>query len=529
MPKSNQIKKNHNGKAYLPLVLVVLDGWGISAKQEGNAIAQAKLPNYRHFLSTYQNTRLQASGRAVGLPADQSGNSEAGHMNIGAGRVVEQDGVTISRSISNGTFFKNPALIQAAEHADRYKSNVHIMSLLSDGQSPHADNDHLLALISFFQNKTKQNIYLHIFTDGRDSPMFSALKILDKYKTTFSSPRVKIATVMGRFYAMDRRRAWDRTKAAYEAMTRGKGIKAKNAVEGINAAYNRGESDEYIAPTVICKKGKPCATIGKNDTLVFSSLRSDRARQLTKVFAQEDFTKNNPNSFARPKKIANLFFVGLTDFGPDLDNVLTAFPGIDIPDTIVSVLRNYKQMYIAEREKYAHVTYFFNGGYDHAIVGETRVTVASKKIKRYDQYPQMSTSDIASRIVRAVKVENYNIVVANFAGPDMVGHTANLEAAIKAVEYIDAALGKISQTVLSKGGTLIITADHGNVEEMLNTSTQEVVTEHSTNPVPFIVVSNKLKSKLRNGGKLGDIAPTILDILHIKKPKLMTGRSLIKK
>lgn len=514
-------------KKNTPLFLLILDGWGIWKEKRGNAIALAKTPVISGLTKKYPNTLLQASAKFVGLPNGQPGNSEAGHMNIGAGRVVEQDAVIISKSINNGTFFKNPAFLQAAHHATENNSNIHLMGLLSDGSSPHSDIDHLLSLITFFTSRTKQKIYLHLFTDGRDSPPFAALKILSQYKSVFNSERVKIATIMGRFYAMDRKKSWPRTKLAFETLVKGKGYLSKSAVEAVSHAYNRGESDEFIKPSVIVGKNqKPVGSISSNDTLVFFNLRSDRARQLTKVFAQPNFTKKNKDSFTLSRKINNLLFVALTDFGPDLEGVLTAYPGMDVPDTLPSALRGLRQCYIAETEKYAHVTYFLNGGYDHPVSGESWINIPSKNVDSYADKPEMSTNELTKRVLTDLKKDRYDFVLMNFASPDMVGHTGNLQAGIKAVEIVDTAVGKIVEAVLSKKGTILITADHGNIEEMINLKTDEIDTEHSINPVPFIFINHR-SYRLRKNGKLANIAPTILDILKIKKPKLMNEESLI--
>lgn len=510
------------------MVLMILDGWGLSSEATGNAIALAKTPNINNYFKKYSNTTINASGEYVGLPKNQPGNSEAGHMNIGAGRVVEQDDVIISKSINNGTFFKNPALLQVAKQAKTNNSDIHLMGLICDVTSPHSDMDHLLSLLSFFVNKTKQKIYLHLFTDGRDSPRFAALKILNHYHKVFNSPQVQVASVMGRFYAMDRKKAWDRTKLAYEAMTLGQGQTARSAEDAVSQAYNRGESDEFILPTVIVdEQNKPVSVIGDDDVVVFFNLRSDRARQLSKAFVQPNFEKKNPNSFVRANTIKNLLFVALTDFGPDLDSILTAFPSADLMGSLVSAMSDYRQLYIAESEKYAHVTYFFNGGYDRAIVGEKRVNIASQLVPTYDLKPAMSAREITKYVTKALNKKEYDFVVLNFANLDMIGHTGNLQAAIKAVEVIDECLGAIIKTVLKKKGTAVITADHGNVEDMINLKTGEVETEHSCNKVPFILINDQEKYKLKNNGSLCNVAPTILDILGIQKPSEMTADSLI--
>lgn len=525
MPK---ISLNINQKQG-PVVLVVLDGWGLSREVTGNAVALAKLPVMTGLLKKYPNTKLHASGVAVGLPPKQPGNSEAGHMNIGAGRIVEQDAVTISCSINNGTFFKNPAFLQAARHAKKNNSDIHLMGLLSDVSSPHSDMDHLLSLLSFFEQKTKQQIYLHLFTDGRDSPRFAALKILVHYQKLFNNPRVKIASIMGRFYSMDRKKAWLRTKAAYEAIVLGKGEKASSAEAAVGQAYNRGESDEFILPTVITAGNRPVAVVDDNDVVVFFNLRSDRARQLCKVFVQTDFMKKNPGSFKPPKPFRNLLFVALTDFGPDLDSILTAYPGIDLTDTLVMALRDKRQLYLAETEKYAHVTYFFNGGYDHPVVGETRISIPSPDVDSYDQKPAMSVREIAGHLIKAVADDEYDFITVNFANPDMVGHTGNLQAGITALEAVDKALGDVVKAVLAKEGIVVVTADHGNVEEMINLKTGEVDTEHSVNPVPFIIVNKNKKYKLKTSGSLANIAPTVLALMGVKQPSAMTAKSLINK
>jgi 2,3-bisphosphoglycerate-independent phosphoglycerate mutase len=513
-----------------PLVLMVLDGWGLSKEVTGNAIALAKTPNINYYFKKYPNTTLNASGEFVGLPKNQPGNSEAGHMNIGAGRIVEQDDVIVSKSISNGTFYKNPALLQVVKHLKNNNSDLHLMGLICDVTSPHSDMDHLLSLISFFTSKTKQKIYLHLFTDGRDSPRFAALKILHQYHKVFESPRVQIASIMGRFYAMDRKKAWDRTRMAYEAMTLGHGQTAVSAEDAISQAYNRGESDEFILPTVIVDdQKKPLGVIGDDDAVVFFNLRSDRARQLSKVFVQPNFEEKNPGSFVRPSLIKNLLFVALTDFGPDLDSILTAYPSMDLKGTLVAAMSDYRQLYIAESEKYAHVTYFFNGGYDRAIVGEKRVNIPSQVVATYDLKPAMSAREITKYVTKAIGKNQYDLVVINFANLDMIGHTGNLQAAIKAVEVVDECLGAVVKVILKKKGTAILTADHGNIEDMINLKTGEVETEHSCNQVPFVLINDQEKYSLKNNGSLCNVAPTILDILGVSKPGEMTADSLINK
>lgn len=509
-----------------PFVLLVLDGWGVGPRDATNAICVARTPNFSAYVRKYGYTELKASSVSVGLPADQDGNSEAGHMNIGAGRVVEQDSVMISRAISNGTFFKNPAFIQAVKHAKKRNAAVHLMGLLSNGQSAHSHPDHLIALITFFRFQKVRKIFLHLFTDGRDSSRYSAIRLLRKYQTFFNSSST-IATIIGRAYAMDRKKDWSHTELAYNAMVLGKGEKyASSAEDAIVQAYNRGETDEFILPTVITADGKSVGRISSGDSVVFFNLRSDRARQLSKPFVQTDFERLNTGAFVRQKKLQNLFFVAMTDFGPDL-SLLTAFPSTDIVDTLPVALNQHHQIYIAESEKYAHMTYFFNGGYDTPIAGEKRIMVPSPDVLSYKSTPRMGLPKITAHILQALRGKRYDFIAANISNADMLAHTGNIKAAVAAVEYVDTCLGKIVTETLARFGTVLITADHGNAEELVNRRTGEIDTEHSKNPVPFIVVRSGPKVRLRRSGKLADIAPTILALMGVRKPDLMTGKSLL--
>lgn len=512
---------------FLPIILVILDGWGIAKPAMSNPISVAKLPNWDFFNRHYPHTELHASGVEVGLPKGQDGNSEAGHLNIGAGRVVKQDAVIISEMIKSGKFFHNPALLEAVKHAKKLKSNIHLMGLLSNGQSAHSDPAHLYALLKFFKQQKFHRIYLHLFTDGRDSPPHAAGRLISKLIENFQNHET-ISTVMGRYYAMDRIKKWQRTELAYNAMVLGKGRISDNPYRAITEAYNRGESDEFIPPTVIENPVKKPKFISNNDSVVFFNLRSDRARQITKAFVQSRFEELNPGAFSRKKKLKNLCFVAMTDFGPDLDDIKTVSHGILLEKTLPLLLRDYRQIYLAEREKYAHMTYFFNGGHNHPLNGEKWEVIASQGRANYEHYPQMSIYPLTGIILKDLTQKKYDFYAVNFANADMIGHTGNLKAAIKAVQIIDGCLGKIYKEVMKNKGTLIITADHGNVEEMINLKTGEQDTEHSNNPVPFILINNHLKKiKLRSGGKLADIAPTILELLKVKQLKEMTGKSLI--
>jgi 2,3-bisphosphoglycerate-independent phosphoglycerate mutase len=525
------MKKAGSYKINLPLILVILDGWGIAAPNRGNAITLAKTPTIAGITKKYPSTFLCAHGSCVGLPRDQVGNSEAGHMNIGAGRIVEQDTVRISKSITQGLFFKNTAFLEAIKHAKKNKSNLHLMGMLSNGQSPHSDPDHLLALIEFTRKMKVENLYLHFFTDGRDSGKYASLKLIQDWGIILKNNE-KIATVMGRFYAMDRKKKWSRTEKAFNALVLGKGEQAKSPEEAITKSYNQGLSDEFIEPHIITyEKNKALPRIQDNDSVIFFNLRSDRARQLTKVFAQTDFNKDNPEAFKRKKIFKNLCFTAMTDFGPDLDSVLTAFPGFDLKNTLPMILADLKQLYIAETEKYAHVTYFFNGGYSGKVDNEDQLVVSSPDVKSYDQVPLMKSKELTNVIIKNLngKKWRYDFTLLNFAAPDMIGHTGNLEAGVECCQGIDNCIHKILDAYLKRDGTVIVTADHGNVEEMINLITNEIDTKHSINPVPFIIVNKKYKNSLvlRKGGGLCDIAPTILELLGKNKPKEMTGKSLL--
>ncbi len=523
------MKEEKNKSRNLPMILIILDGWGIAKPNKGNAVSLSDTPVIDGLSKKYPYTELCASGRCVGLPSGQPGNSEAGHMNIGAGRLVEQDVIRISRSINDGTFFKNAAFLEAIRHVKKRNGNLHLMGMISDGMSPHSDPDHILALLILARNYGIKNVYIHLFTDGRDSPRYASLKLVEKLERELKNGEF-IATVMGRFYAMDRKKKWERTEKAYDALTLGCCPNAPRPQAAITESYNRGDSDEFVIPYVITGKDKKSTRIKDNDSVIFFNLRSDRARQLAKTFTQKDFNKKNPGSFKRKKVLKNLHFVALTDFGPDLDNILTAYPGVDLKKTLPMQLEHLSQLYIAETEKYAHVTYFFNGGYADPVNGEARMVLPSPNVKSYDETPAMSSKKLTEVIINNLKREKYDFTALNFAAPDMIGHTGNLEAGVKCCEEIDRLLGKIVKQYLRADGTIIITADHGNVEEMINLKTDEIVTNHSDNKVPFILVNKRLKNKtkLRKDGILGDVAPTILDLLGIKKPREMTGKSLIK-
>ena len=406
------------------------------------------------------------------------------------------------------------------------------MGLITEENSAHSHPSHWLAMLKLLAREKVPKVYLHLFTDGRDSSQHAALKIIERFEEKVSNDHqgspmeVEIATVIGRFYAMDRKKSWENIKKTYELLVYGKGLKAPNIKEAIISGYNRQETDEYISPTVIVSGDKPIALIEASDVVIFLNLRSDRARELTKVFVQTDFAKRNPNSFAR-EKIKNLFFIALTNFGPDLDHTLAAYPGQNIEDSLPIWLNGLKQFYIAETEKYSHVTFFFNGGYDRPVAGERREMIPSPDVAHYDLAPEMSAFKITERLIEAMQKESPDFILVNFANPDMLGHTGNREAARKGIEFVDECLGRVAKTAKDLNYTLIVTADHGNAEEMINLVTHEIETTHTTNPVPFIIVDEK-KYHLKKGGALGNVSPTIIDLFGIEKPKEMID-SLIKK
>lgn len=511
-----------------PVVLAILDGWGDAPKGNGNAISMAKTPYLDRARRHYPSTFLHAHGRYVGLLPYQEGNSEAGHMNIGAGRVVRQDVVTVTDAIKDGTFFKNTAFHEVIKHARKYRTKVHLMGLLTNGNSAHASPEHLYALLRLCREEEIKHVRLHLFTDGRDSPPFSATRQLHDLERHLS-PGQEIATVMGRFYAMDRNKLWSRVSLAYHAIVAGEGVVAPNAHAAILRGYNRGESDEFIMPTVITDgEHRPIGTMGDNDVMIFFNLRSDRARELTKAFVQPDFEKRNEGAFVRRKKPSNKRFAAMSEFGPDLPDVYTAFPSATIANGLTETLARFRQMYIAESEKFAHVTYFFNGGFAVPQFGEERLRVPSQFIPHHDAKPEMRAHTITAEVLRRLKAGLHDFFVINFANADMVGHTGNFAATVKAVEHVDKCLAELGKTVTAAGGTLVIVGDHGNAEKKINVETGEIMTQHTDNPVPFFVISKRLRKAKLADGMLADVAPTILDIMDVPKPPDMTGFTLLR-
>ena len=505
-----------------PVMLMILDGFGINPNEKGNAVAIANTPNIDKLKKTWPTTIIHTSGLDVGLPEGQMGNSEVGHTNIGAGRIVYQDLTRITKSIEDGDFFSIKELSDAIDNCKKNNSNLHIMGLLSDG-GVHSHIRHLVALLEFAKRKDFENVYVHCFMDGRDTPPTSGEGYIAKLEEKMKEKGVgKIATIEGRFYAMDRDKRWNRVKEAYDAMVNGVGEEATSALGAIEASYQKEVFDEFVKPTVICNGDSPVATIKDNDSVIFFNFRPDRAREITRTLVDKDF-----NEFETKKM--NLFFVCFTQYDETMPNVKIAFK----PETLVNTFGEYiskkglKQLRIAETEKYAHVTFFFNGGEEKEYEGEDRILVPSPKVETYDLKPEMSALEVTDKVVEAINSGKYDSIILNYANPDMVGHTGSLEAAIKAVETIDGCVERVVEAIEKQNGVLIITADHGNAEQMIDYKTGEPQTAHTTNPVPLILVG--LEGVKLKEGKLADLAPTMLDIMGLEKPQEMTGESLIEK
>ena len=504
-------------------MLMILDGFGENAEEKGNAVKLANTPNIDKLMKQYPTTRIAASGLAVGLPEGQMGNSEVGHTNIGAGRIVYQELTRITKSIEDGDFFSNEEFVNAIENCKKNNSKLHILGLVSDG-GVHSHIRHLFGLLEMAKRRDFEDVYIHCFLDGRDTPPASAENYITVLEEKMKEKGIgKIATISGRFYAMDRDKRWERVKKAYDAIVNGEGNKQANAINAIEGSYQKEVFDEFVEPTIITNGDKPTATISDGDSVIFFNFRPDRARQLTRAIVDPDF-----DGF-ETKKIKT-YFVCFTNYDETMPNVHIAFKKEQIKNTLGEVIckQGGKQLRIAETEKYAHVTFFFNGGEEKQYEGEDRILVPSPKVETYDLKPEMSAFEVTEKVLEAIESEKYNCIILNFANPDMVGHTGNLEAAIKAVETIDECAGKIVNAIKSKKGNLIITADHGNAEQMIDLKTGEPHTAHTTNLVPLILISEKEGLKLKQG-KLADLAPTILELMNIEKPEEMTGESLIEK
>lgn len=535
-----------------PLVLIILDGWGLAQNGQGNAITLSKLITIPHLWKTFPHTMLSACGKDVGLPDNEKGNTEIGHLNIGAGRIIYFDLARINNAITDGTFQKNDAFIGAIRHAQIHSSNVHLVGLLSD-VCVHSSRDHLYALIHLLDNKHVKSAFIHLFTDGRDSPPQSALSFLQHFTDNcVTRQNYPIATIIGRYYAMDRDMRWERTEKAYNALTIGTPVTAQTPQEAIRIAYNKKQSDEFIEPiSIVDRTGTVYPRISDNDSVIFFNFRVDRPRQLTRALVLHDFESNRvfaaydpyaekyyhthipiirrPKPFQRRKICSNLFFVTMTEYEKNLP-VIPAFPPqkVKMPIGKVLSIAGRRQLHIAETEKERFITYYFNGLRDDSYIGEDRCIIPSPMVPTYDLAPAMSAHDLTNRFIDRLKLNLYSFIVINFANADMVGHTGNITATITACETVDTCVGLIVKEVLKRNGTCVITADHGNAEEML-TGSGTIDTEHSSSPVPFIFVNKQFEGKheVLPNGILADIAPTILRFLKLPVPEEMTGKNLL--
>jgi len=516
------------GKRPKPIVLTVLDGWGYRAETKGNAIALACKPNYDRLLKDFPNTLIHTSGPFVGLPEGQMGNSEVGHMNMGAGRIVRMDITRVDALISSGEFYRHPQLLEAMQRGR--ERQLHLMGLLSDG-GVHSHIEHLFALLRMARENQVNNVFVHCFMDGRDTPPESGIGFLQQLEQKMREFGVgQIASLSGRYYAMDRDNRWERVERAYRAMVHGDAeARFADPIAAIRASYEKGVTDEFVVPAAITsqvapgKTAVPRAVIRDEDAAIFFNFRADRARQMTRALVEPDFDK-----FADPTRPKNLVFVGMTQYEktwPWLRYLLA-------PEKLEHILANvfaelqYKNLRVAETEKYAHVTYFFNGGVEKPFPGEERVLVPSPKVPTYDLKPEMSAAGVADAVIHAIEKGDFDAIIMNFANADMVGHSGKLEAAVKACETVDACLGRIFQALRPRGGAWIVTADHGNAETMIDPATGGPHTYHTTNPVPFILMSEDGRAQLQPGGSLRDVAPTLLGVLDVAEPPEMSGRDL---
>lgn len=499
-----------------PVILIIMDGFGESDQLDGNAIASAKTPNIDRLARSYPKTTLGAAGLDVGLPPGQMGNSEVGHLNLGAGRIVYQDYTRINLAIEDGSFFDNPVLTGAIDGVLERGGALHLMGLLSDG-GVHSHNSHLYALLSLAKARGIERVSIHAILDGRDVPPRSALGYFRELEEMIDAAGVgKVATVAGRYYSMDRDRRWERTKLAYCAMTSSEGLQAAGPKEAVKAGYSRGEDDEFIRPTVVDPEGM----VEDGDAIIFFNFRPDRARQITKAFTTPDFCE------FETKKM-KVHFVCMTEYQESI-KASVAFPADHLTDTLGDVVSRagLLQLRIAETEKYAHVTFFFNGGREEASPGEDRLLIPSPKVATYDLKPEMSAFLVTDAVIEKIKEDSYDLIVLNYANSDMVGHTGIFEAAVKAVEVVDECVGCVASEVLARGGAVLLTSDHGNAEKMEDRTTGQHHTAHTSNRVPFVLVKDGERARLRDGGILADVAPTVLELLGLLPPPAMTGRSL---
>lgn len=505
-------------------LLLILDGFGINENNEANAVACAKKPNIDAIMKKYPTVKGYASGMAVGLPDGQMGNSEVGHLNMGAGRIVYQQLTSITKAIQDGEFFKNPALLKAMNVCKTNNSALHLFGLLSSG-GVHSHIEHLYGLLEMAKREGLEKVYVHAFLDGRDTPPTSAKEFMEALVAKMKEIGVgKVASISGRYYAMDRDNRWDRVEKAYNAIALGEGEKATDPVQAIADSYEKDVNDEFVVPTVITENGEAIGKISDKDSIVFFNFRPDRAREMTRVFCDPEF-----DGFQRERIPAA--FTTFTQYDITIPNTEVCFVPEELTNTLGEYLaKNGKtQLRIAETEKYAHVTFFFNGGEEEPNEGEDRILVPSPKVATYDLQPEMSVPEVSDKLDVAIRSGKYDMIICNFANPDMVGHTGNLEAAEKAIEAVDTAVGKVIKAIEDTNGVAFICADHGNAEQMVDYSNGEPFTAHTTNPVPFVLVNYKEGVTLREGGKLADIAPTLLEVMGMEQPAEMTGESLLVK
>ena len=505
-----------------PVLLIILDGFGHRDDEDHNAIKNAKMPHWNRLWDKYAHSFINASEEFVGLPKGQMGNSEVGHLNIGAGRIVQQDLERINTSITSGDFFKTPSLISAFKSLKANGKALHLLGLFSDG-GVHSHLDHFYAMLKIAKQCELKNVYIHPFLDGRDTPPKSALHFIEQLESHLKDIGVgKIASISGRYYAMDRDKRWPRVELAYNALTLGSPIRSKNAADAIHEGYERNETDEFIKPTSIHDENEKAITIQDNDAVVFMNYRSDRARQITDALLQDNF-----NAFERQKKIKISDYFTLTQYDPNDKKSSVIFKQISVNNSFGEYISKLglKQLRIAETEKYPHVTFFFNGGHETVYEGEDRILVPSPQVATYDLQPEMSAFEVAQKLGDAIQSKKYHAIICNFANADMVGHTGNLNAAIKAMEVLDTCIGQVVNAMESIGGEVIITADHGNAELMEDYENKQVHTQHTTNVVPFLYIGRK--ATIKPNGRLSDIAPTLLHLMGEKQPSEMTGQNLI--
>ena len=504
-------------------VLMILDGYGLNENCDHNAVCEGKTPVMDQLMSQCPFVKGNASGMAVGLPEGQMGNSEVGHLNMGAGRIVYQELTRITKSIADGDFFQVPAFLEAVENCKKYDSALHLYGLVSDG-GVHSHNTHIYGLLELAKRQGLEKVYVHCFLDGRDTPPASGKDFVAELEQKMAEIGVgKVASVMGRYYVMDRDKRWDRVELAYRTLTEASGATADSATGGIQASYDADKTDEFVVPFSVMENGKPVAVIKEHDSVIFFNFRPDRAREITRAFCDDAF-----DGFKREKRM-ELVYVCFTDYDETIGNKLVAFHKQTITNTFGEFLAAHgmTQARIAETEKYAHVTFFFNGGVEEPNEGEDRILVPSPKVATYDLQPEMSAPAVCDKLVEAITSGKYDVIIINFANPDMVGHTGVEPAAIKAIETVDACVGRAVDAVKEMDGVLFICADHGNAEQLVDYATGEPFTAHTTNPVPFILVNADPSYKLREGGCLADIAPTLIELMGMEQPAEMTGKSLL--